>query len=279
MADILPAISLQNISSYSATEIASWLTDNYKEITEAIETLTKELIQSEGTEAPSAANAFFAPDHLANYFESAIAGSQMNPFLNFIAFCATRYSDTSCHKIIFGQHLPIELSGAPLFFVEAMRNLGKEQFAPVIGFLQCPDGSEVKPFVNNPAFIIKERIRELANKNHSYLIPFVSSCTSCSYFSSSIRKNMGEEVLPNYKMYGRSFSSSAGAFVLLLSAAAVYKVSADYLLLPDYSKFAVCNGSPLSWEEQAALSVFLTAPIDIRNDAMKKIWRLLADLR
>lgn len=279
VADALSATSLQALSDYSAPEIASWLTENYREIIERIESSIKELIQGEPTETPAAANAFFAPDHLADYFESAAAGPQMSPLLNLIAFCATRYSDTSCHKIIFGQHLPVELFGASLFFVEAKRTLGKERFMPVIDFLQCPGSSEVKPFVNNPAFVIRERIQELANKNHSSLIPFVSSCTSNSYFSSSIRKNMREEIPPICKMFGRSFSASPSAFVLLLSSAAVYKVSADYLLLPDYSKFAVCNGAPLSREEQEALSVFLTAPIDIRSDAMKKVWRLLAELR
>lgn len=196
----------------------------------------------------------YCSDDAKDMAERFAATRKRSRFLFGLIYIATRYKVT-CHELLFGMKRPIELFGRTKSFVTTVGSLQDEEFKKkLIDYLKSNFLN-----TNSPLYIVKQRCFEAGYaqgmREHDIYRLDMGSPT--------MEEMMHEMYAPNFSHRAEDYTGTCAshlpAFDMILRDCRKYRVSADYLLLQDYSDRALLDGCELTVEEQEWLSIYLCA--------------------
>lgn len=205
--------------------------------------------------APAAREAI--PDRLKAYFdnrtEESIGDSDRCPIIQCAAFFDA-YSPLTCHEILFGRKYGNELVGAAEFFIRTITKSSEKTKAQIIPIL-----SEKTLQSDNPYYTVRNRILEFGSvrglTRRELLRP--------SWFCSPSVNQMAWMFDPNVPLMVKDLTPGqlcgTPDYNILYRYCIELQVSADMLILADYSHIATLDGEPLTEEQRKWLRMYLTA--------------------
>lgn len=196
----------------------------------------------------------YSPDSsskIANQF--AKTGRKKN-LLDGTIYVSTRYH-VSCHELLFGTRYPVELFGQTKSFVQFITLVQDDICLETIRC--CLANSVLK--TDSPMYILRERCIEAGTAQGMNYEEIQSMI-----FGSPSQKQVIDQIYASdfpYQTQKQDTSVASHSFGLsmIFRDCRKYRVSADYLVLQDYSDFAVLDGQPLTAEQKEWLSLFLCA--------------------
>lgn len=255
----LEQFTLEELGSHSPRDIACWAAYNRVMLSKIILGRIMPLLQNESTprrtdlsqrELEFETGAY---PYIWNRLSSLQDRSRV-PILHLLAYCSIFYGE-SCNQLIFGETKEISLNGRLAALLRLISYLPESQLAAITEKLE----REYLP-VNNPLYTLQTRMKERASLYSCELDKFYSDLTRVI-----INKQLLEQFL--YEPQPAYFTGdiwdtmwlSQCSYTVLLYAAGKERISADYFLCQDYSKYATINGAPLTPEQRRFLSAWLCA--------------------
>lgn len=254
-------------------DIANWYRTNIKELLAAIRSELEKLfaIPVDINRLPDSLHEYSAKADLIRLQK---AVKKQNPYpqrlLSGIAAATLIYPDCSCHKILFRTDEKVYLPNNISDFLKLVKESSRMERRAAEDMLSS--GTEE---LYDVLYVLKLRLLELADEvgcDYNKLLCNVSvhsaiRLTTNALFDdiSSIWskpvdgiKERDQELLKNYVLT-----------VIVYSICTIYNISADRLLLHDYSRLA-CHpdGTELTAEEQTILSLFLRANIKTQSEVI-----------
>ena len=213
-------------------------------------------------------------DIAPNLFPLAVAYAQNQkkrmrmPLVHMIPYCVGITKDLTCHKILFGKEKSVEISPGDKFFLEHMHRLGpesQEYMYDMIVVRQKPAENLTAQIVDRLAIVAGSRIttaEAMVGRMHRHYANRYARALLRD------RDSLPASELPgDYKQRWPVFSADVSnlyAFVFIICC--LQDISADFLLLQDYSDIAVWEGKPLSELDRYYLSAYLSASTKCRQD-------------
>lgn len=247
-------IDIEVLSQYKRDTVKGWLAAARPEITKNIQARFSACLEREPLNSIPVHYSNYCPEAELNAVKKYLATKSRIRFLCGTIYISTRYN-VSCHQLLFGTQRPVELFGRTKSFIQLIGALNdpslkqriKEQL--VSGYLET----------NSPLYILKERCMEIGF-SRGQPFHFISSLGFGSPAQQEILNQMYTSQFP-YR--GEQQSTEAQehlcGYDMVFRDSIRYQVSADYLILQDYSDFALLNGTPLSAEQKEWLSTYLCA--------------------
>lgn len=193
-------------------------------------------------------------------------------------YTATRYPIVTCHYLFFGRKEKVELMSQEKFFLKKFNLLSEKDANEILDFLRA---NQLE--CNNPAYILRNRLRQLSNAHGINDSWFIFKLMSTRY-SAIIKKGVydfmkDESILPIIdKPEDCEWNYNSTFFVVLMVICAALNLTVDFFLLPDYSHLAQIDGVSLSKNDREVLSDYLWATPEAQRAALTKImFELLED--
>jgi hypothetical protein len=248
------AIDTDLMKTKSRETIRGWLSTAKDDISQTLRTrFANYLSQPEDDNIPPY-RLHYCPDSDVDIVKRFIKkGSQKN-LLSGTIYLSSRHH-VSCHELLFGTSKPVELFGRTKSFVLLISTVQDEVFKEKIR--NCLTGGVLK--TDSPMYILRERCIEAgAAQGMSY-----AEIRSMLLGSPTQKIILDEIYAPDFpyqkeKQNHNTANHSLG-FNMVLRDCGKYSVSADYLILQDYSEFAVIEGKALTEQQTEWLSLFLCA--------------------
>ena len=190
----------------------------------------------------------------------------VSAFLLSHVHAATHYSDVSCHWPLFGQDKPVELFGKAAFFVSYFFRADPQTQQLVQQILA---GGTCD--IDNPAYIFQQRCAEIAHRQGKPLRSLLVFPGTSGAIAKNILRFSEVSLFPRTEDQEdtKLWNTSTVPARITCFLCALYDLSADFLLLRDYSANATSNGTALSPEQQGILSAFLLASVQAQSDAIR----------
>lgn len=197
------------------------------------------------------------------------------PISHIYAYCYRVFSDYSCHRAIYGEDRQVELPGPERYFLDLYAAAPDEMRSHIEAALLHHRENCV-----NPSYTTAARAQEIRTLHGEFKDTMIITFPEFRVIYSPVARveaalkkeyqpeSSTIETLPDKKVR-HGVSDILFYYAMVLSC--TMNVSADFLLIQDYSRLAVRDGEPLSEKEQHILSLFLTCNVDARL-------RLLSDI-
>lgn len=268
-------IDVRMFESFKQGTICTWVLQNTKALTDNV---ISKLIEVNGHMPRSES----LPAHIMEYVtkeEGEFAYSEIRNStprlrrpLPAVAFFASNYDNLSCHEIMFRNKLPTVMAQRAEQFIRLMYKLPVHKRNHICTMLKW--GQEL---THNVQYVLKLRLTELAAELGIEL----SEMISCGSFSTFTRAVLTDFVRKKTTPWESATSSKykksddmlveSPLFNIVYTVCMCHKVTADRLLLLDYSRFAVfSDGEALSDEQQRWLSIFLCASLVSQDMAIQQ---------
>lgn len=270
----------QKMCADGQTRFFDWFGKHKKEVTAAIEERMQEACANGSPQALTEQEAFYLS---ASTFPPCKITRRTiaSPLLSQVAYHGRVYADQSSHKIIFGESKDVVLFGRANAFLEAISSLiNTLSFQQIAEVTQYLERNALK--TNNVSLILKERSREIADKLGVAREKFFARLGGHAFQEQrkalySFTQNEPLTILdPETAPF--DFQCSPAALRVIIFISVKYGLPIDYLLLQDYSGFAVYNNRPLSDYESKVLSIYLQATSEAQRMAIKYIGLVLQGL-
>ena len=263
------AIDIDVLSVTKKLAIKKWLADVRDGINDALQTRYRYYHDR----TPSPCCLTYCPEEVRRYFTAFVETGTRQRFLWVTVYVSTRFN-VSCHKLLFGTSYATELFGRTKSFIGIIPGLPPGELRTKL--YQCLKDGFLE--TNSPLYILRQRVTEAG---FAQGIPFFD--LKSNGFGGPLQARIIEEMLegelsPRQEEYTvKEFINCRPGFDLLLHYSSKLKVSADYLILQDYSDFATMNGNPLTSEQKEWLSLYLCASPDAQMQAITILSKYLID--
>ena len=257
------AIDIDVLSTKVRETVRSWLTTARDDIDCAMRERFAYYLAQPVSDNISPRCAYYCPDSISSAVARFIKTGTHRNLLNVTTYVATHYH-VSCHELLFGMKKPVELFGQIKSFTLLMPTVCNETYRNKIR--SCLEANMLK--TDSPNYILRERCIEAGTAqgmNYAKIKALI--------FGSQTQKDVLEQIYaPDFTFQtdkqAPSVANHSVGFDMVLRDCRKYGVAADYLILQDYSEFAVINGRPLSEEQAEWLSLFLCASTSARMKAI-----------
>lgn len=190
--------------------------------------------------------------------------SNFFPLLSLVAFAASESPDNSCQKILFKSDKKMEIFGRDEAFLRYWESTNESVHNEVMKML-----TSNREAVDNPLYILQNRTDELAFAEGlsvvSWITPFFSGSTRASAYD----RFLTAKIPPILDLSDRMrYALNRSLLWYMVRLFVTTDVSADYMLLQDYSNFALYDGNPLPDSLKIPFSAFLCATTDTQYAAV-----------
>lgn len=247
-------IDIEVLGQYKRNTIKGWLAAARGGIVESVQArFASFLDQTPKSDIPSH-YIRYCPDTEVKAVRKYLATKSRSKFLCGTIYISTRYN-VSCHQLLFGRSRPVELFGRTKAFVQMIVPLKdtflkqKIQECLVAGCLET----------DSPMYILKERCMEIGF-SRGMAFHAISSLGFGSVAQQNILSQIYAPRLPfRSEQQSEDVREHLCGYDMVLRDCVRHQISADYLILQDYSDFALLNGKTLSAEQKEWLSLYLCA--------------------
>lgn len=197
---------------------------------------------------------YYCPDRSAEIVQRFVKNGSQKNLLSGAVYLSSRHH-VSCHELLFGTSKPVELFGRTKSYILLISTVQDDVFKEKIR--SCLENGVLK--TDSPMYILKERCTEVGvaqGKDYSEIRAMILG-------SPNQKKIMNAIYAPDFpyqieKQEPYIANHSLG-YEMVMRDCRKYGVSADYLILQDYSEFAVIEGQALTKEQKEWLSLYLCA--------------------
>lgn len=197
----------------------------------------------------------YCPDDMVEIAHKCVSKNRWTKFpLCGLIYVSTRYQ-ISCHELLFGVRRPVELFGRTKSFISLISSIQDDNYRCKIreclkqGFLDT----------NSPMYILKERCMEAGFAQgmsfHAICAMVLGSTAQQQILDQIYAPNLPHRM----ELQTEDVAAHSPGFNMVIRDCRKYRVSADYLVLQDYSDFAVLNSKSLTAEQKDWLSLYLCA--------------------
>lgn len=256
-------IDSDTLCEFKNTAIVVWLTKNMKEIRKHT---AEHLLEIYRNTQPCAEIPFHYFNYCSEDYDLAIenltgTNCRLKRPLAAVAAFAARYNEVTCDQLLFRQDKPIRISQKAEGFLRYMKEIPPHKRSRIAAVLMS--SQVTAPKLED---VLLDRLQELAAERGELLqsVAWVSDYTVPS--RRMIRAFLNEDRTDPEL----DFLKDGHLLTMVYYICIQYGVSADRLLLQDYSRYAVMSdGTPLSEEEKRYLSLFLRATKLVQDIAIQ----------
>lgn len=265
------AIDICSINEMPFESFRTWLRTERSSWSTAVNNRISAFLTLPPNESIAAHQKTYCPDQAKNNALRIASGNQklVSPLCGLV-YVSTRYG-VSCHELLFGTPRPVELFGRTRAFVTLVSSLENEAYK-----------NRLKKHLTNchldtdsPLFVFRERCKEVG---FSQSVPYRT--IRAMVLGSTVQQAILEQLYAPGLSHRMEFQpdgvvTHAPGFDMVLVECRRYQVSADYLVLQDYSDFATINGEALSAEQKEWLTLYLCASPAGQVDAISMLTKQL----
>lgn len=247
-------IDIEALSQYKRNTIKGWLAAARNSIVGNVQDRFASYLAQEPRSDIPVHCINYCPDTAQKAVQKYIATKSRSSFLCGTIYISTRYN-VSCHQLLFGVPRAVELFGRTKAFIQLIDELKdpilkqKIKGCLVTGYLET----------DSPLFILKERCKEIGF-SRGMAFHVISSLGFGSVAQQDILNQMYDPKFP-YRSEQQSDEAREHlcGYDMVLRDSIRHQVSADYLILQDYSDYALLNGAELNADQKEWLSLYLCA--------------------
>lgn len=213
----------------------------------------------------------YCPDNAVEFARKCVSKNKWTKFpICGLVYVSTRYQ-ISCHELLFGVRRPVELFGRTRSFLALISSVRDDNYKAKIheclkqGFLDT----------DSPMYVLKERCMEAGfSQGMSY-----HAICSMVLGSTAQQKILDQIYAPNLphrlEQQTEDVAAHSPGFNMVIRDCRKYHVSADYLVLQDYSDYAVMNGRTLTDVQKEWLSLYLCASPTAQTAAISMLTKYM----
>lgn len=247
-------IDIEVLGQYKRNTIKGWLAAARRGIVENVQArFASYLEQPPKNDIPSH-YIRYCPDAEIEAVKKYLATKSRSKFLCGTIYISTRYN-VSCHQLLFGMSRPVELFGRTKSFIQMIEPL-KDTFLKQ-KIKECLIAGNLE--TDSPMYVLKERCMEIG---FSRGMAF-HAISSLGFGSAAQQSILSQIYAPRFPFRSEQQSEDVRehlcGYDMVLRDSVRHQVSADYLILQDYSDFAQLNGNALTAEQKEWLSLYLCA--------------------
>jgi hypothetical protein len=173
--------------------------------------------------------------------------------LSGLIYISTRYQ-VSCHELLFGKTRPVEIFGRTKAFLTTLPEVDTATRERV---LQCLKHGYLD--TDSPMYILKDRCLVAGYAQGMSYYAICAMVIGSPAQQKVLDHIYGNDISHKAKTLPEDVAAHTFGYNMVLRDCRKYKVSADYLILQDYSDFAVIEGEPLIPIHREWLSAYLCA--------------------
>ena len=266
-------MNIDDFERISVLTIKYWLSFVRDDIKKALNARFSECFQKEPLADIPEHYREFCPDSARKYLVNFLKYGRKIKFFWSMIYLSTRYN-VSCHELLFGTRYKLDLFGRTKNFVGLAANLSDLTVQATLR--KCLEENHLN--TNSPLYVFKQRCLEICAARGTPI--FRANATG---FGSPLQARLisiifDKEISHREEDYTEDeLVDCTPGFDLLFRYCLKFSVSADYLILQDYSDFATMNGEPLTPEQKEWLSIYLCATPDAQEHAIRILSRYLID--
>lgn len=247
----------ENRNTMTISELRQWAKENFDLFLESVIRQLQFRVPSSIGEYGDPSTHFCSPlihEQMKRFIKKDVdPSSQQFPLLSCVAYAGTEF-ECSCQEICFGTNEYMELYGQDRAFLDRFGDCSGELQSEIL----CLLDTNQEP-VDNPLFIFRRRVDNFAASLGQSLEVFLVPIFSALNRGRPVDDFVYNET-PAIMRSGRSvYRHNRAMFFPLLWMYMLDNVTADYLLLHDYSGRAMYQSKELTSEQKNALSKFLLA--------------------
>lgn len=267
------------LQSYSEPERNEYIFTNIDKIRNGIDARMKESVQAVSVPemlpaCPESHKAmcgdWYFPDWLK---EAKKASTKKN--LRAQIFTGIRIRGKGCHEVIFGNALQVRLTSTEELFLRLMQGRSPEFIKSMLDYLR-----KNQELTNCPWYLMKNRLRNILDE---LSVPYANGSQFYSvgqyplmrqlrlYYNETLQRDLTSSHEINVKNVPKITETTTRSLQLCCLLCSTYNISADRLLVQDFSDWAIhASGKELKGEERTLLSVYLCASEEAKRVALSK---------